>query len=332
MKIYDELPFEIIDEDGEDSLLYGKRGVLVGPKKYFLDRSYKQHGLNIYNFQARKGDIYVIGLSRSGTTLHCEMVWLIGNASNYEGTSKYPLTYRFPHIEYSLYEQFLNSANSLVRGKSEKLVSGHKTLSFQDLDEIEGERYLKSHLPLSLNPPSIFEVGAKVIYCARHPKDVMVSMYRMVSFFSEKVNMVISFEEFSRMFINNRGLFLPYFEHVKEAWARRNDKDFLFLFYENTIKDKRQAIISVSEFLGKNLSTNEITTLENHLNIDMFEKNQSVSSNRLSELGEGGAAIPFINKAKPEGWEGYFGGGLQKEVDRWIGENLRGTDLKFPDV
>ncbi|KAG5881188.1 hypothetical protein JTB14_034965 [Gonioctena quinquepunctata] len=332
MKIYDELPFGIIDEDGDDSHGYGERGVLVGPKKYFLDRSYKQHGLNIYNFQARRDDICLIGLPRSGTALHCEMIWLIGNDLDYEGASKHPLTHRFPLIDNSLYDKFYNSGTGVDTGKSEKSVSGHQTLSFQDLDEIEGKRYLKSHLPLSLNPPSIFEVGAKVIYCARHPKDLMVSMYRLVSFFSKMINSVISFEEFSRMFINDRGLFLPYFENVKEAWARRNDKDFLFLFYENTIKDKRQAIISVSEFLGKNLSTNEITTLENHLSIDEFKKNQSVNSNRMTELGGGSADIPYINKAKPEGWEGYFGRDLQNEVDRWIEENLRGTDLKFPDV
>ena len=36
--------------------------------------------------------------------------------------------------------------------------------------------FVKSHLPLSLGPPRLLDV-CKVVYVARHPKDVCVSYY-----------------------------------------------------------------------------------------------------------------------------------------------------------
>ena len=43
----------------------------------------------------------------------------------------------------------------------------------KDQDE---RRFIKTHLPLSLLPPSLLST-AKVIYVARNPKDAMVSFY-----------------------------------------------------------------------------------------------------------------------------------------------------------
>ncbi|KAG5881193.1 hypothetical protein JTB14_034970 [Gonioctena quinquepunctata] len=341
MKIYQELPFEIIDIDEDERKkqfpsLYGSIGVLVGPKKYYVDAAYKQHGLNIYNFQAKKDDVYLIGHPRTGTTLHCEMAWLMGNNLDYEGASKHIVGYRFPHIDFSLFADRFNVEKMPQIGVGnevlEKLAKEYQMLSLHDLNEREGRRFLKSHLPISLNPPSIFEVGAKVIYCARNPKDVIVSMYHSVLFFSNMMNIVSSFDEFFRMFKNSWGVYLPFFEHVKEAWSRRNDENFLFLFYEDTIKDKKRTIIKMAEFLGKSLSKEEIDTLEEHLNIEKFRKNQSVNFEHLVQFGVASADTSFINKGKLGGWKDYFVGDLEKEVNEWIEDNLKGTDLKFPDV
>lgn len=48
---------------------------------------------------------------------------------------------------------------------------------YEILANTESPRFIKTHLPFSLMPPSVMKSRAKVIYVARNPKDVAVSWY-----------------------------------------------------------------------------------------------------------------------------------------------------------
>lgn len=50
---------------------------------------------------------------------------------------------------------------------------------YEFLAEMSEQRFTKTHLPFKLLPPSIMEKRAKVVYVARHPKDVVVSYYHL---------------------------------------------------------------------------------------------------------------------------------------------------------
>lgn len=50
---------------------------------------------------------------------------------------------------------------------------------YQFFAEMTQPRFIKTHLPFKLLPPSIAEARAKVVYVARHPKDVVVSYYHL---------------------------------------------------------------------------------------------------------------------------------------------------------
>jgi sulfotransferase len=45
--------------------------------------------------------------------------------------------------------------------------------------EMTQRRFIKTHLPFKLLPPSIMENRSKVVYVARNPKDVVVSYYHL---------------------------------------------------------------------------------------------------------------------------------------------------------
>lgn len=45
------------------------------------------------------------------------------------------------------------------------------------LSKMTGQRCIKSHLPMSMLPPSVMKNRAKIVYVARNPKDVIVSYY-----------------------------------------------------------------------------------------------------------------------------------------------------------
>lgn len=50
---------------------------------------------------------------------------------------------------------------------------------YEFIPNMAGKRFIKTHLPFSLMPPSAMSERAKIIYVARNPKDVIVSYYHL---------------------------------------------------------------------------------------------------------------------------------------------------------
>lgn len=50
---------------------------------------------------------------------------------------------------------------------------------YEFIPNMVGKRFIKTHLPFSLMPPSVMNERAKIIYVARNPKDVIVSYYHL---------------------------------------------------------------------------------------------------------------------------------------------------------
>jgi hypothetical protein len=63
-------------------------------------------------------------------------------------------------------------------------------------------RFIKSHLPLSLLPPSLIDT-CKVLHVARDPRDVAVSYYYHNKMFNV-VNYSGDFKQYWNDFINNK--------------------------------------------------------------------------------------------------------------------------------
>ncbi|KAJ8935118.1 hypothetical protein NQ318_004495, partial [Aromia moschata] len=95
---------------------------------------------------------------------------------------------------------------------------------------------------------------------------------------------IFTFEKYCENFVNNKAWFSPYFEHIKEAWTKRNDNNFLFLFYEDTLKDMRSTIRKVADFLEKKLTDEQIEQLMDHLSFEKFKNNQSVNCEQLVKI------------------------------------------------
>lgn len=73
--------------------------VQVGEEKWCFPSRYKEMAQHYYNFQSRPDDIWVATFPRSGTTWTQELVWMIANDVDYEGSQRTPLTERFPFFE-----------------------------------------------------------------------------------------------------------------------------------------------------------------------------------------------------------------------------------------
>nr|XP_026494933.1 sulfotransferase family cytosolic 1B member 1 [Vanessa tameamea] len=309
--------------------------VRVGPKGYFLPHAFRKEAFNIYSMDIRPTDVFVISYPRSGTTWTQELVWMVANDLDYEKSNKIPLTERYPFLEFSVYVHPIMKK----RFHDENVDSKHKLKILEYVSQPATEqlaispspRFVKTHLPLSLLPPSLLDT-AKVIYVARDPRDVAVSFFHLNKSMRTQ-GYIGDFKTYWQFFIKDLHHWTPYFEHLKESWAKRHHPNMMFLFYEELSKDLRAAVERVSKFFGKQFTEKQYDQLCDHLSIENFKVNKSVNYDVMRELG---ILIPgqatFIRNGKTGGWRDYFDDETTAEADKWISDNLRDTDFRFPHM
>lgn len=77
--------------------------------------------------------------------------------------------------------------------------------------------------------------------------------------------------------------------------------------------------------MGKKYTEKDIDELANHLDIDNFRKNQMVNDLK----GFSKVKKVFIGKGIVGGWKKQIPPEVEAEIDEWIAENLKDSDLTF---
>lgn len=332
------LKYELLDVEKTKKMLkmfHGERTgwVQVGEKKYFFPNRYIEQGEGFYNFKVRPDDTWVLSYPRSGTTWTQELVWLLSNNLDFETAENNLLADRFPFLEFSMFNhpEVTNEFIKLNEGnaKRQDLCRQIAMPGYEVLNNLSSPRFIKSHFPLSLLP-EILDIGCKIIYVARNPKDVAVSWYHLNRAIKTQ-GYQGNFEEFWNYFQDNLTPWSPYWEHLKEAWTQRHHPNLLFIFYEEMQQDLFQAILKIAKFLGKTYTNEEIWRLTEYLDIANFRNNPMVNSVELRDC-QIITAGSFIRRGQSGFWNNTFTPELEAKADTWIEENLKKTDLVFPCV
>nr|ANH56805.1 sulfotransferase 3 [Photinus pyralis] len=333
-----KFPYEvkIVDPDTNKELLNVFTGehtgfVQVGPQKYFFPSGYEKVAEKYYNFEIRPDDVWIVTFPRSGTTWTQEMVWLIANEFDYNTAARVPLNERFPFLEFSMCvhpkmkAQFLQeNSHSIER---QNMIEDVCTEAWKILENWKGRRFIKTHLPFSLLPPNLLTSGCKVIYVARNPKDVMVSYYYLNRLFRTQ-GYRGDFPTFAEYFLKDMVHWTPFWSHLQEGWDLRSSKNLLFLFYDQM--NKLQTIQKVSNFLGKEIDDDQLTKIQNHLQIENFKNNKSLNANDLLELGIlYGGEEGFVRKGKTGSHTDLSNVELDEKIDKWVKKNLQMTNIPF---
>ncbi|KAI5646173.1 sulfotransferase domain-containing protein [Phthorimaea operculella] len=303
--------------------------VRVGPKGYLFPDQFRKEAAKIYNMMIRPDDIFVATFPRSGTTWTQELVWMVANDLNYAGSDATLLRQRFPFLEHFMF------IHPVVR---ERLEEENKDKGFKirsGADVVAGmpsPRFIKTHLPLSLLPPTLLGT-AKMVYVARDPRDAAVSFYhhnRLFSFHGYNGD----FKTYWNFFLNDLIYYTPYFGNLKEAWECRNHPNMLFLFYEELCKDLPAGVRKVATFLNKELTEDQIARLCDHLSIENFKKNKSVNMDEIKSFSGMMTSNEdsFVRKGKAGGWRAYFDEEMMQQADSWMEKNLQDTDFRFPHL
>uniref|UniRef100_A0A182YS16 Sulfotransferase domain-containing protein n=3 Tax=Anopheles stephensi TaxID=30069 RepID=A0A182YS16_ANOST len=331
---------DFVEPEQNEQLLkdfHGERTgfVQVGEKRWFFPSRFKQYAEYLYSFEAREDDTWIVTYPRSGTTWSQEMVWLICNELDFDTAKSIPLTQRFPFFEFHLFVHDEVKAEFLKENEhDEESVKFIEQLSQPvgvKLSEMQTPRYIKTHLPISLLPPSVFEKKAKIIYVARNPSDVVVSYYHLNRLYRTQ-GYVGDFETFYNYFERDLTPWSPYWAHIKEGWAEKDRENVLFMYYEDMKRNLPDTIRKTASFLGKAFTDEQIETMCTHLDIRNFRHNKSVTCEELKTVGIlNGGEQGFVRNGQVRGNAEEMTEDIRRRINEWTERNLDGTDIKFPD-
>ncbi|KAJ8957746.1 hypothetical protein NQ318_017644 [Aromia moschata] len=303
--------------------------IFVGSTIWRAPKYYPSMAASIYNFKVRPDDVWVVTYPKSGTTLTQEIVWNIVN-DDLEAATRIPLVKRFPYIEATSHvsEGFIEDGRRTITDE-EELKEFKEVIrpQWKILEENPNRRFIKSHLPFALLPPSLLTSGCKVIYVARNPKDAAVSLFK----FRGRSAPPEAFEEFWDLFQNDSHCSSPYWEHVTEGWKQRENKNVCFLFYEDVIRDQKAAIRKLAGFLEKDMTEAKVEKLAEHVNIKNMRNNPAIRGYGYyfrHVLGDD-AKVKF-RKGIVGDWTNFFTSEINARANKWIEENYKKTDMRFP--
>ncbi|CAF1102050.1 unnamed protein product [Adineta steineri] len=206
-------------------------------------------------YEARPGDIFIVTMPRSGTTWMETIVYSILQQGRPFNDSFDDFSARTPFLEQH---------------------------GGQVIEKMRRPGSIKTHFPLRIIPQ---HPQAKYIYVVRNPKDMCTSFYRFLKTMPGTTHSDVPFDTYFDLFIDGRANYGDYFDHVLEAWSRKDESNVLFLVYEDMKKDIRSAIHRVAAFLDVELSEELVERIAFVTSFD-YMKNAKYNEH-LSEKSDG---------------------------------------------
>lgn len=214
--------------------------------------------------------------------------------------------------------------------EKEQLVEAMSVHGYDYFPRMQQQRFIKTHFPFSLLPPSIMEQQSKVIYVARNPRDVAVSFYHLNRLYRTQ-GYNGNFSDYWNYFEKDLAPWCPYWTHIREGWAHRNQPNVLFMFYEDMNRDLPGTIRKVASFLGKTFTDEQVDKLADHLHIRNFKNNPAVNCDQLKAIKLLSASEQgFVRSGKSDGWSNEYTPELKERVLKWIEENSGDLEFEFP--
>ncbi|XP_003461391.1 3-beta-hydroxysteroid sulfotransferase-like [Cavia porcellus] len=247
-------------------------------------------------FVVKDGDTITVTFPKSGTNWLIEIVCLILSKGDSKWIQSVPNWDRSPWIESKMgYELWKGDKHPHI---------------------------YTSHLPFHLFPKSLFSSKAKVIYCIRNPRDVIVSGY----FFLRKMKITEkpeTLQQYMNWFLQGKVPFGSWFEHVQGWLSMREMENFLLLSYEELTKDTRSTIEKICEFLGKKLKPEEIDLVLKYSSFHFMKENKMSNFSLLPNdvINED---FSLMRKGIVGDWKNHFTVAQAEEFDKIYQKKMAG--------
>ncbi|XP_036446533.1 sulfotransferase family 1, cytosolic sulfotransferase 5 isoform X2 [Colossoma macropomum] len=244
-----------------------------------------RHFGRVERFQAFKDDLLVATYPKAGTTWTQEVVDLILNEGNEEKCRRAPTHVRMPFFE-------MTSSDPSISGMSK-------------LEKMDPPRVIKTHLPIQLVPQSFWEAGCKVIYVARNPKDTVVSYFHF-----DRMNLTQPepgpWPEYLEKFMKGQLGWGSWYDHVKGYWREKQNKNILYLFYEDMKENPAREVVRIAEFLGHYLSKSMVGDIVKMTTFAAMQKNPMANYSTVPDSIFDRKASEFMRKGEVGDWRNHF--------------------------
>uniref|UniRef100_A0A8C8SU30 Sulfotransferase n=1 Tax=Pelusios castaneus TaxID=367368 RepID=A0A8C8SU30_9SAUR len=177
----------------------------------------------------------------------------------------------------------------------------------KELNNLSSKRIIPTHLDYNMLPSNFKVKQCKTFYIIRNPKDVAVSMYH---YYKDNPNLptIDSWTVFLELFLKGDVVCGSWFDHFLSWEEHKNDRNILFLFYEDMKKDLPKVVKKMSIFLEINISDSETEEIcEKSSFTEMksnVEKENSDSNHTVCALTSNRKLI--FRKGAVGDWKNYF--------------------------
>ncbi len=244
------------------------------------------------SFEPRESDIYIVSYPKSGTTWVQQILYQLktGGDMTFSHIAK-----EIPHIE----EPRLH----------------------QTLETLEAPRIFKTHLTYKQIPKK-----GKYICVLRHGMDVAVSYYHHYLCHNEYQH---SFDHFYRKFLAGKVAFGSWFEHVRDWRLNAEQRDVLYIFFEDLLTDLEGNLRKIAAFTGLPLQDENMPRLLEYCSFSYMKDHQiqfDLGIVFLLELGF--RPGHFIRKGEKEQWREVLKGPAEADFRQRFDASLKDANLE----
>ncbi|KAM5227207.1 sulfotransferase 1A1-like [Ctenodactylus gundi] len=290
---------ELVQDSSRPPLKYVKGVPLI---KYFVEAVESLH-----SFQAWPDDLLISTYPKSGTTWVSEILDMIYQGGDTQKCHRAPIITRVPFLEF----------------RFPGVPSGLDTLK-----ETSAPRLIKTHLPVSLIPQSLWDQKVKVIYVARNAKDVAVSFYYF--YLMAKVHPEPgTWDSFLEKFMDGEVSYGSWYQHVQEWWELSHTHPVLYLFYEDLKENPKREIQKILEFIGRPLPEETVDLIVKHTSFKEMKKNPMANYTTLPEHVMDHNVSPFMRKGTAGDWKSTFTVAQNERFDAHYAEKMAGSKVHF---
>lgn len=165
----------------------------------------------------------------------------------------------------------------------------------------------------------------------RNPKDLAVSFFHFLHVGERPDPRFENWDTFFEIYCTDDIPYSSWFTYVLSFWNKhKDDKNFLFLKFEEMKRNPRKACVQVTEFLGKELSEDAIDRVVEFSSVESMKGRFKCSAKNDKPDGTTKMGAPgIIRKGIVGDWKHHFTQEQSTKFDELFKQKMAGSGLDF---